>query len=181
MRTLLPHHRADLERSGLTIETIEELGFFSGDTEEVERILGFRVGSGLVIPYPRLDDSPEFFRVKPDEPPVFDGRPAKYLSPKGASVRAYIPPNSWEALKDSTTPVIITEGEKKAAKADQEGFPSIGLAGVYCFRDRTHDLIPDLEMISWKGRSVTIAFDSDAVNKVDVQAAAFDLEMELGR
>ena len=96
-------------------------------------------------------------------------------------MRAYIPPNSWEALKDSTTPVIITEGEKKAAKADQEGFPSIGLAGVYCFRDRSHDLIPDLEMISWKGRSVTIAFDSDAVNKVDVQAAAFDLEMELGR
>ena len=50
MRALLPHHRADLERSGLTIETIEELGFYSGDTEEVERILGFRVGPSLVIP-----------------------------------------------------------------------------------------------------------------------------------
>jgi hypothetical protein len=168
-------HLEDLHSSGLTDETIENLGFYSGTSSDVEKILGFNVGPGLIIPYPRFDDSPPFFRVKPDDPPVIDGKPAKYLSPKSAIVRAYIPPKTWELLKDPKTAVIITEGEKKAAKADQEGFPCIGLGGIWGFSQK-HRLIPDLSNIEWEDRAVFLAPDSDHCHNLDVKLAVFTLE-----
>jgi hypothetical protein len=89
---LLPHHLDDLRKSGLSDETIKNLGFYSTTAGEVRTILGFDAGSGLVIPYPGFDDSSPFLRVKPDVPLLIDGRPAKYLSARGAAVRAYIQP-----------------------------------------------------------------------------------------
>jgi hypothetical protein len=35
-QTLLPHHLADLQRSGLNIKTIESLRFYSGTAAEVK-------------------------------------------------------------------------------------------------------------------------------------------------
>jgi len=175
---LNPQHLDDLHSSGLTDDTIKVLGFYSGTASQINAILGFDAGPGLVIPYPCIGGGEPFSRVKPDRPPIIDGKPAKYLSPKGARVRAYIPPKTWEALKCPRTPVIITEGEKKSAKADQEGFPCIGLAGVWCFLQE-HKLIPDLAEISWKSRSVIIAYDSDIALNDDVKEAAFTLEREL--
>lgn len=177
-RGLLAHHMEDLQRSGLSGETIEALGFYSGTAAEVKAILGFDAGPGLVIPYPCVGGAKPFWRVKPDKPPIIDGKPAKYLSPKGATVRAYIPPKSWEALKDCKTPVIITEGEKKAAKGDQEGFPCIGLGGVWSFYQE-HQLIPDLAQLEWRGRMLTIAYDSDIAAKSEIKEATFVLEREL--
>lgn len=171
-------HLEDLYRSGLTDETIESFGFFSGTAEEVESILGFAAGPGLIIPYPSHQGIKPFYRVKPDVPPVIDGKPAKYLSPRGATVRAYIPPSTYDALKNKKTRVIVSEGEKKAAKADQDGFPCIGLGGVYAFL-QNHQLIPDLEQITWKGREVIISDDSDASIKSEVKKAIFKLEREL--
>lgn len=178
MSNLLSHHMDDLRRSGLSDETIKTLRFCSADAFEVNSILGFNAGAGLVIPYPDNDGDKQFSRVKPDNPPVIKGKPAKYLSPKGAIMRAYLPPKTREALKDPKQSVIITEGEKKAAKADQEGFPCIGLGGVYAFY-QNHQLIPDLNNIVWKGRLVVIAFDSDVVEKEAVKDATFVLEREL--
>ncbi len=175
---LLPPHFQDLQRSGLSNETIRSLGFFSGTTQEVEEILCFNAGSGLVLPYPCLDKEERFCRVKPDNPPIIDGKPAKYLSPKGAKVRGFIPPKTNQALKNPTSPVIITEGEKKSAKADQEDFPCIGLAGVWSFY-QDHALIPDLMQLGWSRRPVIIAYDSDAAEKDQVKEAIFVLEREL--
>lgn len=107
--TLNPNHQEDLHRSGLTDNTITSLGFYSGTAEEVERILGFNPGPGLVIPYPGTGGTEAFYRVKPDAPPIIDNKPAKYLSPRGAIVRAYIPPKTREALKNPNTRVIITD------------------------------------------------------------------------
>lgn len=144
MKKMLNHkHMDDLHRSGLTDETISILGFYSGSTEIVEEILGFNAGPGLVIPYPCFGDSAPFSMVKPDISPIINEKPAKYLSPKGAGVRAYMPPKTWEALKDPTIPTLVTEGEKKTAKADQEGFPCIGLGGMWGF-SQNHQLIPEL-------------------------------------
>src|SRR5687768_16059989 len=138
MTELLLHHLLDLRRSGLSEETIRELGFYSGNTDEVRAILGFDAGPGLVIPYPAYDTLGPFSRVKPDSPPLIDGKPPKYLSPKGGLLQPYILPKSWEILRNPTTRLLITGGEEKAAKADQEGFPCIGLGGIYGFRDREH-------------------------------------------
>jgi len=105
-KALNPRHLDDLYSSGLTDDTIKRLGFYSGDTDEVEAILGFNVGPGLVIPYPPFNDASPFYRVKPDMAPIIDGKPAKYLSPINAVVRAYIPPRTAEALKNPKTPII---------------------------------------------------------------------------
>jgi putative DNA primase/helicase len=141
--TLEIQHLEDLRRSGLTDETIQILGFYSGTAQETELVLGFSAGPGLIIPYPRYDKTALYCRVKPNTPPIFNRKPAKYLSPKGVQVKAYIPPRTKEALKNPKTWVILTEGEKKAAKADQEGFACIGLAGIWGFSQK-HKLIPDL-------------------------------------
>lgn len=174
-RQLFSHHLYDLRRSGLSDDTIDALGFYSGTADEVKAILGFDAGAGLVIPYPCASGTKPFCRVKPDNPPIIKGKPAKYLSPKGAVVTAYIPPRTQEALNDPRTSVLITEGEKKSAKADQEGFPCIGLGGVWGF-SQDHQLIPDLAQLSWKGREVFLAPDSDFEIDLDIKLAVFTLE-----
>ena len=68
---------------------------------------------------------------------------------------------------------MITEGEKKAAKADQEGFPCIGLVGVWGWQqartrdnpDAARELIPDLAAVAWQGRTVFLVYDSDLADK----------------
>ena len=173
-KTLKPHHVEDLRSSGLSEATIDKTGFYSGTVEEVRRIVGFDVGPGLVIPYPGIS----YWRVKPDRPPVIDGKRAKYLTPKGGQVRLYIPPEVRPLLKDTTARLLITEGEKKALKATQEGFPAIGLSGFWCFR-QDHKPIADLDLISWEGRPVYLAYDSDLAEKDDVLQAEWAFSQEL--
>jgi hypothetical protein len=160
--------------------TIESLRFCSGTAAEVKAILGFDAGPGLIIPYPCYEGQP-FYRIKPDNPPIKNGKPlGKYLQAPDSIMRAYIPPKTWEALKNPKAMVIITEGEKKAAKADQEGFAAIGLGGIYGYY-QNHELIPDLAKLTWLGRPVIIAFDSDYSTNRDVRFAVFGLEQELTR
>jgi hypothetical protein len=84
-------HREALRRRGLTDVTIEAAGLWSASAEQVAELLGFDPHSaGLVIPYqhPRTEKV-ALNRVRPDYPPIIGQKPAKYLSPKGASNRLY--------------------------------------------------------------------------------------------
>ena len=175
MADLNSHHLKDLRSSGLSDETIEALGFYSGNEIEVHGLLGFGAGPGLILPYPLVGERESFARIKPDKPPISSGKPAKYLSRRDGGLRAYIPPHTFEALKDRSRRVLITEGEKKAAKADQEGFPCIGLGGMYGFRDREHVFLPDLEALTWNGRDVLVVPDSDVQTNSGVRDAVWEL------
>lgn len=203
-----PKHLGDLQSSGLTFETIEAAGLYSvSGGNRISEILGGyldhrtagRMGSCLAFPY--FDSAGNameyvngsgtahpFIRLKPDKPRkgAKGDRSRKYESPLGGSSRAYIPIRTRAALLDATIPLLITEGEKKALCADQNGLPTIGLAGVWCFQiGRTEDirgnkiglreLIPDLEAVQWPGRIVTIVFDSDIIAKPEVQWACWHL------
>lgn len=177
---LLPHHLNDLQKSGLSSESMAALGFRSGTADEVRAILGFEAGPGLVIPYP--DTQPPFYRVKPDTPFMRkdnERRPAKYLSPEGALNRAYITPATRTALADVKVDLLLTEGEKKAAKSSQDGFPAIGIAGIWGFRDRQHDFIPDLKQIAWPARNVLLVPDSDIKSNPGVRDAVWELGWQL--
>ena len=173
MHKLQENHLQDLKSSGLRDETIEELGFYSGTAPEVKDILGFIVGPGLIIPYPGTG----FHRVKPDSPPPQFN--AKYLSPKGSLNRLYVPPTVRPIFDDPSQSISITEGEKKAVKATQEGFPTVGIAGVWGFRDREHTFLPDLEDIVWKGRTVYVVPDSDVATNSNVRDAVWELGWHL--
>lgn len=96
----------------------------------------------------------------------------RYIQPKNSGVEAYYPPIlPWDLIcKDTSLPVIITEGEAKASKGCMEGFPVIGLGGVHNFRSlrKGVTLCKTLEVFNWVGREIVILFDSDIVENIHV-------------
>lgn len=190
MAYLAPHHLADLRSSGLSDATLATAGIRSASEEEARAKLRRRekVSPGIEFPYTALNGEPGFSRFKLDTPPVGkNGRPCKYLSPIGAPNRLYLAPTlPQEILKDVSRDLLVTEGEKKALKAIQEGFSCIGLAGVWCWRGKNPETgrsepIPDLDQITWEGRAVFIVFDSDLAENEEVRRAEWYLVQELRR
>ena len=177
---LLPHHRRELQSSGLSPETIAAAGVYS---EEDADVLAAALGlsrpdeslvPALAFPHRSPDDAAsEFRRFKPDEPRRVGGRVVKYESPRGRGNRLYLPPDAWEALQDPEIPLGIVEGEKKALKITQEGLACISIPGVYGWKAAGEErLIDDLAKIAWAGREVAIIFDSDGRKNPDVRRAA---------
>jgi putative DNA primase/helicase len=82
-----------------------------------------------------------FYRIKPCWEPIedIDEKP-KYLSPMGEGNKPYFAPTytQWEkTLRTNKRPIIITEGEKKAALLGLLGYAAIGLSGVQGWKDKT--------------------------------------------
>lgn len=190
---LLPQHLADLRQSGLSDDQIRRCGFRSeSDPAAVAKLLGWtspakKLGPCLCIPFPGSDGRPTgYVRVKPDRPRTLGGKRVKYESPRKAPNRAYLPPGTLAALADPSAPLLLTEGEKKAAKADQDGFPCVGLVGVNGWQTKRptgaggtkagpRELIPDLAAVAWAGRRVYVVYDSDAADKPEVRWAEWHL------
>jgi putative DNA primase/helicase len=189
-KRLQPQHLADLRKSGLSDATIVDCFFLSLDAADlIKKALHWsyydgKLGSCLAIPFFDANGEPaRYCRLKPDQPLIDDdGKPRKYESPKGSKNRSYIPAAARSALSDPTAALFVTEGEKKSAKATQEGFPCIGLIGVYGWQQKRTEgedgrktgerkLIADLATIVWKGRRVYITFDSDAITNNNVRQA----------
>ena len=142
----------DLARSGLTAEDAVAM-----------RLSPVMTPVGAVDNYkiPYLDmagKETEFYRNK-----IFDSDSVKYLQPAGTSPEIYFPPwISWLRVINDRTPLLITEGEKKAACAAKHGFPTLGLGGVDSWR-RGGRPLPVLEELPISdGRIVYIVFDVDA-------------------
>src|SRR5262249_23655191 len=85
-------------------------------------------------------------------------------------------------VADPSVPLLITEGEKKAAKACQEGLACVRLTGVWCWvkaRRKGPDgrpigrpqLLDDLAGLPLSGRDVFVVFDSDAATNGSVGRA----------
>ena len=65
-------------------------------------------------------------------------------------------------IGDPSIPVVITEGNKKAAKLITEGFVTLSVPGVFNgYRKETDKLIPQLEVFAAPNREVVIGFDQD--------------------
>lgn len=199
LQVLLPDHRADLRASGLSDDQIRDCGFYTEtDPAAVAKLLNWKnpatdLGACLCIPFVgALDMSSGYTRVKPSNPRRKDGKLVRYESPLGAPNRAYLPPATRAKLADANAPLLVTEGEKKAAAADQRGHCCIGLVGVYGWQakrgtdaeDRKvgeRELIPDLDAIDWAQRKVYVVFDSDAATNPKVQLAELHLGEALQR
>jgi len=126
---------------------------------------------------------PGFYRLRYLRPHGDGKDDVRYTNEPAAGVVAYFPPNvDWPAiLPDADQTLVITEGELKAAKACREGYPAIGLGGVWNFRSSTLGLtfLPELEAFNWVKRRVYIMYDSDVVLKSGVQDAMNALAEEL--
>ncbi len=175
--TLLAPHRQDLQRSGLNDDTIVRARVYSAPERQVRDLLGYGVGAGMVIPYLGVNGASggqPYVRVRLDRADK-DGK--RYRSPKQAQNHLYIPPMlDATQLADVRIPLFVTEGEKKALKAAQEGLLCVGLAGVWSWRTRFPDKdrgvpLPELEALVLAGRVIYVVFDSDRATNADVQRA----------
>jgi putative DNA primase/helicase len=104
----------------------------------------------------------------------------KYLSPQkqlGKGNHIYLLPQVQEIAKNykPDSPLLLTEGEKKAAKTTLEGFPCIGLSGVWNFKDSENDLLVELADLNLRNRKCYICFDSDISHKFQVRHAEIRL------
>jgi putative DNA primase/helicase len=183
---LLPHHLAELRKSGLTDATIKAAGIYSEAVyDKLGAIVNWKkypkkMGPGMVYPFTDADGRNGYARFKPDHPRVVGGKSVKYESPKGQPNQVYLPPGVAQALPDPGRELLLTEGEKKALASTQYGFPCIGLIGVFGWKDgKQESLLPALERVAWPGRTVFIAFDSDITTNPEVQDAESRLAAQL--
>ena len=69
-------------------------------------------------------------------------------------------------ISDPTIPIVLTEGNKKAAKLITEGFVTLSVPGVFNgYRKETDSLIPQLEVFAVVNREIVIGFDQDSKEK----------------
>ncbi len=132
---------------------------------------------------------------------------AKYLSPPGrGNLLYFVPMTDSEWLADVGLPICITEGEKKTLALWElawHGLPDsaltprflpVGLAGVWGWRGKVgktesqtgqrqdvKGVVPDFDLIKWKGRAGRIIFDTNVHTNESVQAARRGLAAELKR
>lgn len=114
--------------------------------------------------------APPFYRIRyleqgTDFAAISEKKPPRYVQEPNTAPVAYYPANcDWpDLLDDPDRPIILTEGELKAAKACKEGFPTIGLGGVYNWRSNKLGItwLDSLDYVNWVRRNVYICFDSD--------------------
>jgi len=171
-----PEHLADLKSSGISVETATAARLRSVAGDELTELLGFTLPSGttgLLFPYEE-----DFLRAKLFPPLVNKNSTMKYAQPQNSGVRLYVPPATRGVLKNPTIQLVITEGEKKSLKADQEEIPCLGVGGLWNW---LHDgqPIPDLDSIAWVERPVVITPDSDVWSRPDLMRAVYALGAEL--
>ena len=188
--------QAKFESSGLTLEDARQLGLTwhtAGETQQQDP--GLWALPSLRLPYfdpwtkkplQALPEWPAFYRqraLRTPQPEPDDFK--KYLQPRNSGVAPYFPTLiDWlPLLQDVTQPLIITEGELKAAKATAEGLPTIGLGGVNSYRSMRngYDFLPHLEKIDWVKREVYLIFDSDLQANSNVCRALNDLALALAQ
>lgn len=190
---LYESHRQDLERSGLSPEMISVMACSSASGTSISQSVyqnedeyvsdAWNRAGGYVIPYFDRDGKVVARRWKMFWDPR-DTKQPKYLSVRDADTHLYVPPG-FDAVYSKTDYLIITEGEKKAAKAVQEGFPCVAIAGVDMWADSTARrtekanhlpmspatlLLKRLAELATK-RKCLVVFDSDASEKYQVRGA----------
>lgn len=120
-------------------------------------------------------------QFKPDKAPIDPEtqKPRKYINPTKVTVGPLFlemeDPEYWQKLlMDFTSPIIITEGAKKAGAVLSKGFPCISVPGVTT-GGKHGRLRPELELYCKYGRRIYLAFDRDILKKRPVQQALHNL------
>jgi putative DNA primase/helicase len=183
MKALHPDHLEDLERSGLTPDTIRAAGIYTVTPGEIGKKLGGNdsgISSLLAFPY---SGCAGFERYKCFYQEGATG--PKYRQKTGTPNHLYVPP-TVDLAGDSH--LLVVEGEKKCLALSQAGFQVVGIGGVWNWcekgegykKPRGSRPIPDLDLVNWR-RPVTVIFDSDGHDNPLVRLAAFRLARELFR
>jgi len=179
-----------LKSSGLSLKEAKKLGCQLLTAEQTHK-LGHKKVPCFKLPYFDLNGKQtKFYRIRYLEGTrkglmkQTDAKDQRYDQPAKTTTEIYFPPLMkmlWAEYAKAEAPLIITEGELKAACATKNGYPAIGLGGVWCFCSRKNGipLLPVLSTFEYTGRKVYIIFDSDAATNPQVAAAENALCQEL--
>lgn len=180
----------DLARSGLDKKDFKTLKLQVLDRHETDAFVGEPRASykipyfdvnGKEISYSRVRFL-ETGKSKPFSKGTREGS-FRYSQPFNSSPHIYFPPYlDWKKIaKNPEFPVLITEGEKKAALACKMGLACFALGGVYGYKasKRLQDLIPEFAAFEWKGRTADICYDADVMMKSEVRSALSGLAYAL--
>ena len=150
-----------------------------------------------------LTSTPDFWKLK--YPAMHENKPteyynlryknpvgSKYIKPKDVCSRLFRPlALSPNIISNRNEYVIITEGEKKAIKAVQEGFNCIALAGVWAWKQKpkenddnkdtddidtdnsSSDIIPDISSFDFTNKVIYLCYDNDMWIKPQVKQALY--------
>jgi len=148
-------------------------------------------GSGIIIPYyDAQGKATGLFRYRYETDPrpklarLTSRRPLRYAQPTGTAPEVYMPRLlDWaNILNNSALPLIITEGELKAACGCVHApHPAVGLGGVWSWQAKRQGraVLPWFEEVAWGGRAVYIVFDSDVAINPEVLRAEVHLAKQL--
>lgn len=132
------HYKMLVEESGIDPEVIDERGYATfTDSKQLSHFQSTvqKLVPGLHIPSRTVDGEPGPPQYRPDKPRV-DGRSGKeikYETQYRAKLRLDVHPRNLKRILNSTVPLYITEGVKKADSATSRGLCVIALSGVDCW------------------------------------------------
>jgi hypothetical protein len=160
------HHRVLLEvESAIAPVVIESRGYRT--VTDPEELLGLdfkayqAITPGLLVPLCDPHDRVSSYQYRPDHPRKSNGGIVKYETRGGHRQILDANPILGERLRNPNEPLIVTEGARKADAAISQGYASVTLSGVWCWRKDGVQL-PEWEDIKLYGREVYVAFDSDS-------------------
>lgn len=185
-----------LASSGLTLEDAKTLGIDILSADEmaaegggIKKLMGLRfqyfdIHGQPARDVPKADPYARYrYLEDPKDFSASTDKAQRYAQKVRTLPMAYYPKNhDWAVTtKDASAPLIITEGELKAAKACKEGFPTIGIGGVHNWKSTKHGItwLPSFTEINWVRRRVIIVFDSDARTNPNINIATWDLAQAL--
>ena len=185
--TLMPEHREDLRKSGLTDETVARQRICSVFPQKIRRLMGRRIrGVESALLFPFADPAGGFMnhiRLK-IFPPLkdADGHTVKYLQPKGSAVRLFFPLATIAEGLHGETPLWLVEGEKKSLAVAQLGLPAVGFCGIQAWHvGGSRDLLPDFDCLRLTNRVVELVPDGDVQTNPHVRRGAEALALAVAR
>lgn len=191
MTTALELACAKLAESALDLDDARILGLDVLEAAQVHALTGVTM-PGLRFNYRRLDGAlrADIYRVRvlgPPPPGAFGEQKqvTRYWQPPGSPVACYYAQNAprpWaEIAANADIPLIITEGEFKAAAGCKVGLITLALGGVWnwCNRKLGSSFLTDLDAFVWGHRLTTICFDSDAFCNHNIATAIAALGVQL--
>jgi hypothetical protein len=192
-------HLDHLKKSALSTEIIRERGYktvsriipalYEGELQPGEIELakfGFKQGQllapAILMPMYGVDGTVVLHQLRPDNPrPGKDtdkngkSKTIKYETPQRRSLRIDVPPRCRKDIANPAVPLFITEGIKKGDALADAGGCVIGLPGVWGWKSSNEFggkvFSADFDQVALNSRVVYIVFDSDIIEKEQVQKA----------
>lgn len=192
--TLEAKHRQEWEASAVCSEIIDRNVWSITDPREVDQLLNrntkrkWKHSDDLAPGWAVAGIDPQTgertysaAQFKPDKAPLDPqtGKKRKYFSPSQSPLSPLFLEveqiNYWEKLlTDFTSPIVITEGAKKAGAVLSQGVACISLPGVTT-GGKSARLKHGLDLYCKYGRSIYLAFDRDLLKKLPVRQALHNL------